>query len=378
MTGRPQILFLLILLLLNSCITKFVPSINENKELLVVQGLITDQPESDTVKLSISLPLGEVSTARPVSGCIVKISDDLGNIYSLNECQAGTYITDSGSFKGVTGRVYTLHITRNSDNGNLNYESNPMEMKPVPPIDSIYYEKTVIEPASENFQGVDGCQIYLDTHDPSDSCKYYRWDFVETWELRLLFPVENNTCWISDRSHNINIKSTAAFNEATISRYPINYISNLTDRLKTEYSIIVNQYSLNEDEYNYWEEIKNTDVQVGGLYDLIPASVPSNIRCIENPGEMVLGYFSVSAKSSRRIFIKDNFPGIINLYSDCIADTVIGNAVIPGLNTSVWTLIDIPAVTPNPRFRVFTKIKGCADCTVRGTIIEPDFWIDIK
>ena len=50
-------------------------------------------------------------------------------------------------------------------------------MKPVPPIDSVYYEKTVIKEGFENFFGIDGCNIYLDTHDPQNLNKYYRWDF---------------------------------------------------------------------------------------------------------------------------------------------------------------------------------------------------------
>lgn len=362
------------MLFTNSCVVKFIPAIDEEKELLVVQGLITDQPEPDTVKLSQSQPFGQVSAAKPMSGCSISISDDQGNYYSLYEVRPGSYITDPSIFKGVIGRSYTLHITTYSTS-NRNYESFPVEMKPVPQLDSLYYEKTVIEPASENFKGINGCQIYLDTHDPENICRYYRWDFTETWVLRLPFPVVNQICWITENSHDINIKSTAAFNESTITRFPINYISNLTDRLKSKYSILVNQYSLSEDEYAYWEKIQNITVQVGGLYDIIPASVPSNIRCIENPAEKVLGYFSVSAKSSKRIFIKDNFEGIVDLYSNCIKDTIPYKDP-PGLGISVWILDDEPFhIGP---YKVTTEIKGCADCTVRGANIKPDFWQDDK
>ena len=312
-----KLLILYVILLLTSCVAKFIPEIDEEKELLVVQGLITDGAEADTIKLSRSLPLGLKSAARPVGGCNVTISDDQGSTVSFWEMSPGTYVSPA-FFHGVIGRSYILHINVNSATGSVNYESYPMEMKPVPPIDSIYYEKTAIEPAVGNFKGVDGCQIYLDTHDPENNCRYYRWDFSETWILRLPFPVVNQICWISNKSSDLNIKSTAAFNEARVTRFPINYISNITDRLKTRYSINVNQYSLNEDEYAYWEKIQNVVVQVGGLYDFIPASIPGNIKCIENPAEKVLGYFSVSAKSSKRIFIKDNFEGIIDRYNNCV------------------------------------------------------------
>jgi hypothetical protein len=142
----------------------------------------------------------------------------------------------------------------------------------------------------------------------------------------------------------------------------------------------VNQYSLNEDEYLYWEKLQNTSEQVGGLYDMVPSSIPSNVYCIDNPDQKVLGYFSVSANSSRRIFIKDHFAGVVTPYTSaaCIADTVFGASVpIRYLNTSVWVII-IHAMPP-PYYRVLTNNKGCYDCTLRGTNIKPDFWEgDIK
>lgn len=369
-----QFTLFILVLLITSCITEFIPEINEERELLVVEGLITDQPGPNTIKLSKSLPLGKKSDARPLSGCEVKISDDLGNVYSLNEMNAGTYVTNAAEFKGETGRLYTLQISVPSGNQTVNYESFPVEMKPVPPIDSIYYEKTVIDEPYENYPGIDGCQIYLDTHDPENKCRFFRWDYAETWVLRLLFPVPNMKCWISDSSENILIKSTTAIAESRISGYPISFISNVTDRLKTKYSIEVNQYSLDEDEYIFWERLQNLTEQVGGLYDIIPASIPSNIWCVEKPDEKVLGYFSVSAKSSKRIFIQDNFAGIIDLYPHCPTDTVYGEVDIPGLNVSVWVLSDNPIAFPKPRTRILTDDRGCADCTVRGTTKKPDFW----
>jgi hypothetical protein len=374
------ILFISVILFLSSCITTFIPDVQEGKELLVVQGLLTNQKVADTIKLSRSLPLGEVTDARPVSGCSVSISDNLGNRVILAETSPGTYLTPS-YFYGVVGRSYTLHITSNSAFNNFNFESYAMEMKPVPLIDSIYYEKTVIEKPEGFFKGAEGCQIFLDTHDPQNNCRFYRWDFSETWKLRLRFDVPNQTCWLSDKSHSITIKSTAAFNEARITHFPINYLTNITDRLKTKYSILVNQYSLNEDEYIYWEKIQNIAVPAGGLYDLIPASVPSNIRCIEAPSEKVLGYFSVSAVTSKRIYIKDYFEGIVDPYAKCVSDTLYdGPENIEGLGTSVWILFDTkPSLfSGKPRVRILTETKGCADCTVRGTTIKPVFWEDDK
>ena len=372
-----KLLLISFLLLLNSCISQFIPQTNEDKNLLVVEGLITDQPDTNTIKLSKSFPLGIRSDANPVKGCIVTISDDLGNTFSFKETVAGTYVTDPAKFQGVIGRFYTLHINTNVSNNNHNFESYPMKMIPVPPIDSVYYEKLSFN-ESNGIISQEGCQIYVNTHDPTNFCKFYRWEYAETWEFHLPYTVPNNVCWISNNSDIINIKNTTVFEEDRINKHPLNFISNITDRLSVKYSIFVNQYSLNEDEYTYWEKLQNVSEQVGGLYDMIPAAIPTNIYCLDDPNRKVLGYFSVSANSSKRIFIKEFFAGVLSPYNDhlCIADTIFGYPPIPDLNTFVWVIIDHPL--PPPGYQVITKIKGCYDCTLRGTKEEPVFWNESK
>lgn len=364
------------LLLFSGCITQFIPEIDENQELIVVEGLVTDQPEANFVKISKSMPLGTKSSAIPVSGCTVYIIDDLGVSTPLYQIEPGIYATDISTFRGVIGRKYTLRIFTNNNTPNrYSYQSSPMEMKPVPAIDSVYFEKVLIKEKSGAYPAQEGCQIYLDTHDSQDKCKFFRWDFAETWEFQLPFsyPV-NNRCWVSENSSVINIKNTSILSDNIIKGYPLIFISNASDRLKEKYSILINQYSVNQEEFDYWEKLQNFTEQVGSLYDITPASIPSNITCIENPGEIALGYFSVSAKSSKRIIIDDYFSGIVNLYSDCIADTVFNGAPIPNLNVYTWILEDRQPPGFNPPYQVITHTKGCADCTVRGTKIAPPYW----
>jgi hypothetical protein len=365
----------LTLLVINSCIEQFTPGPSQDRNLLVVEGLITDRPGHDTIKLSTSMPLGAKSSPNPLSGCVITVSDDIGNVYSASEIFAGTYVMNS-PFQGVVGRSYILHIKTNETYHNLSYESSPVRMKPVPAIDSLYYKKVVLSQSSDGFPLTEGCEVYLDTHDPENNCRFYRWEFVETWEIKLPYFVTNRVCWVTKNSDQINIKNTTSLSADRIEGFPINYISNVTDRLNLKYSILVNQYSLNQDEYNYWEKLKNNLENVGSLYDIIPSSTPSNIRCVENPSEPVLGYFSVSAVKSKRIFIKDYFPGMPDLYTDC-EDAIAGlNDSIASLNSRVWVIIIV--TYPPPGYKVLTYLKGCADCTTRGSAIKPDFWEDSK
>jgi hypothetical protein len=367
---------MIFILFLSGCITQFVPETDEDKDILVVEGMITDQPESYVVKLSKSMPLGKKATLKPLKGCSVSVSDDKGNNYFFREsATAGTYLSDKNYFRGIPGRRYKLHIsTNNSTADHYSYESLPMELIEVPAIDSLYYEKVLIKEKDETSGPKEGCQVYLNTHDASGNCKFYRWDYTETWEFRLPYMVANSICWITNNSTVIKIKNTSVLSENIIRRYPVNFISSETDRLSQKYSILTNQYSLSEDEFTYWEKLENVSQEVGGLYDIIPSSISGNIYCVENPSEKVLGYFSVSGKTSKRIFIKETFRGLINLYRQCPVDTIYGNQPIPNLNSSYWIIVDEPYAMPP--YKVITDKKYCADCTTRGVTVKPDFWDD--
>ena len=358
------------------CVTKFMPEINENKELLVVEGLLTDQAETNKIRLTKSLPLNKKAIIKPVLGCIVSITDDLDNSWRLKEKGNGYYITDSLQFRGVIGRTYKLQIQSNGKlANNYSYESLPMELKPVPAIENLSYEKELIEAGNEQRLPKEGCRIYVDAHGEGESCNFYRWDFTETWEVRLPYDVPNKICWATNKSSSILIKNTTLLSENSVSRYPVNFVSNETDRLEDKYSILVNQYSLNEEEYYYWDKMQRLSEHTGTLYDIIPASIQGNIYCVEDQSEKVLGYFSVSARKSSRIFIEETFSGLIQLYKDCAIDTV-ALGPIPYLGTSVWVIID--GSMDIPPYRVITDKKGCADCTVRGTKVKPSFWDDDK
>jgi hypothetical protein len=378
MKSVQYILPVLILLLAGSCITKFLPETDENKESLVVEGMITDQPGINVIKLSKSVPLSSYGSVDPYRNCTVTIGDNAGNYYGLIEKTPGIYVTDSTAFRGVTGRKYKLMIRTNHNEGpDFTYESLWMELKPVPPIDSLYYEKVTITEPAPYIRKEEVCQVYLDTHDPDGICQFYRWDFTETWIIQIPYAVVvKNKCWKTENSLDIKVKTTSVLTEDRVSRYPVNFITNKTDRLSVRYSMLVNQYSLNEDEFNYWSKLQNVHEDIGGLYDVTPAYIQGNIKCLEDLSKQVLGYFSVSAITSERIYVDDTFDGMVDLYGKCPSDTVYGDfeIKIPELNSAVWIIYE--SAYAMPPYRILTRWKRCADCTTRGTIKKPEFWED--
>jgi len=360
----------LIILTVSGCIEEFIPEVKDVKEHLVVEGLLTDQNRSNKVRLSKSIPLGNVLKKEPIRGARVTIKDDRGIVTSLKETEPGIYSTDSTVFRGMVGRKYALQIIISESV----YQTDFVEMKPVPPIDSIYWEKVLINQSDIPGQIVEGCKIYLDTHDPDNKCFFYRWEYEETWKFMLPYAVPKSVCWRTEKSDKIMIKNTTAYNQAKVTKYPLIFITNETDRLKVKYSILVRQYSLTGDEYRFWEKVQNISQNVGSLYDIIPMTVQGNVKCVTRPEIMVLGYFSVSAVTEQRIFIKDWFKGIPNFYSYCPDDTIHGRLPAEGRDITWWVIEDYSSYMPP--YWVITYHKECGDCTTRGTNIKPSFWED--
>lgn len=394
MTMKLLIRILPLVVSVSGCVTEYLPELREREIIITVEGIITDLPETDTIRIYRSLPLWTKEPRQPIRHCDVWITDDMGNSDTLREVTIGTYVTDPSVFRGMPGRTYTLHFNTLESDGWHRYESIPMKMNQVPDIDSIYYEK---EPVLVSNFIIDGCRIYLDTHDPKDSSRYFRWEYVETWEFSIPYDVSNKTCWASTSSDRIMIKNTSMLEKNSVSRNPLVWIADPVEKLLRKYSILVKQYSLNEDEFHFWEKLQNSVSQTGGLYDIVPGTVTGNIYSLDNRYEKVAGYFSVSAVKSKRLFIKDKFINHNQMYSNCVVDSAFYVYFPPPTDAYWWIRYDYSIPSPyielidqdqwgltwwplnefpyaTPPKRMITNKRWCADCTSKGSVIRPDFW----
>jgi hypothetical protein len=106
-----------------------------------------------------------------------------------------------------------------------------------------------------------GVQIYVNTNDPANVLKYFRWDFIETWEIHSfyfsdkifvngtirdrIFPAENiSVCWKTSPSTNILLANSTRLQSGIISKAPIQFIPVNDEKLLIRYSIIAKQYAL--------------------------------------------------------------------------------------------------------------------------------------
>ncbi len=376
MENRKVFFYIILLMILYSnCVEEFEPSRQGYENLLVVDALFSGGTEPFEVRLSRSVPI-DTNSFLPEQFANIRLESGSGELYDLYEKKPGVY-NSYDLIPGQVGETYRLLIS--TANGRQ-YASEPVVMRETPPIDEVGfdYEK-------RPWAGVDGAQVYVNTHDPENKTHYYRWEWDETWIFftpyystiywdngAILDRTEDiNTCWKNGKSSSIDIFSTKSLNDDRVQKFPLVFVTNETDRLRWKYSINVKQYSLSEASYNYWKELQKSTENLGTLFDPQPSAVVGNIHNTTDDKELVIGYFDASSVEQQRIYINRNdLPGIDvpNPYIMC-TDSIVQANMIPQMMLFGYMLI-------NYEFMIgyHMSYPSCIDCTLAGTNKKPDFW----
>jgi hypothetical protein len=400
-------LLILLVVALFTCIDPYFPKLDNYKQMLVVEGLVTNDHSSFTIKLSLSKQEND-TVSSSVNNAVVYISDEDGNLTNLSEYKAGIYKTDSLVFKAEVGKIYQLHIK--TSNGN-EYASDSCQMFPVPEIDTVYFEKDV---KFLNNQTVSrkGISLYLDSKPGEGEDNFIRWDFEETWKFKVPLPavykyINKDTipplpvnevheyCFKSSNSSGIITGEMLSGNADNAKKIPIQFISpEETDRLTIRYSILINQYSISKKEFSFWNDLKKVNESKGDIFGSQPFAVLSNVKNINDPSEVVLGYFQVSAVTHKRKFIDFNETIPLDLpfyhypcsrikkapsdYQTGFGPPITFDDVYNMfLSVAGYTFIEpIYDQGSGDLFKLVFTSTECADCRVTGSAKIPDFWIE--
>lgn len=405
--GAKFIIILAFIILISRCVDPYAPKLNGYESILVVEGMVTNENSSYSVKLSRSVGEQDASP-EVISDATVYITDDENKTTILKASGSGKYKTDSTQFRGITGKTYILHIK--TIEGNF-YQSEPYTMEPVAGIDNIYYRKDE-EPGENGTVINEGLRIYLDTKGGSGN-KYYRWAFEETWKFKVPNPKKwdyvNETiivpvpdvkeyCYKVRNSNDILIYSVYEGHSDQVKNQPVSFIDpKKSDRLLLQYSILVKQYSISSKEYEFWNNMKKINEKGGDIFALQPFPIVSNIHNVNNSKERVLGYFQVSAVKEKRIYIPFsevkgmNFP---NYKYPCKRIEMAPkdyprSAYSPPMTwdelyemyckTSGYYFIEPKFVNATITLeKLVFAAPECANCELTGTRKKPDFWVDLN
>jgi hypothetical protein len=373
-----------------SCKEKYFPPVtSENLNYLVVDGTLINGPDSTFIRLSRTKTLDDLTPNGGEQNAQMTVEDIEGNtLYNFIPVNnKGLYALNGMNLD--IARKYRLRI--NTTDGNQ-YVSDDITVKATPPIDSISWKHTA-----------DGLTIYANTHDPLNDTKYYRWEYSETWDyythyfseikyenkppiIDSMFQPRNADefvyhCWKTQPSTEILLGTSLKLSDDVISLAPVRFIPQNAFELSNIYSILVRQYSLSKESFDYFENLKRISEETGSLFDAQPSELKGNIHNINKPDQTVVGYITASSLRQQRIFItkEQADPWTYSLYCPdlrlvpLIIDSlqIFFGGVAPQL-TPVKKVLD----TRTGQIRwISGGLPVCADCTSRGaTNVKPDFW----
>jgi len=373
------ILFISVLLCSLSCKKPFEhDAIIDSPTLLVVEGTI-NQGGQTSILLSRTLKLTDKSVVQMEKGAKVQVEGTNNSILPLTESSTGVYTLPSTTFN--PNLQYRLRIKTIAGK---EYLSDLMSVRATPAIDSLNWRRER-----------DGVRIYIDAHDSNNNTKYYQWDYIETWEQRSVEfsdyvykdarvqsrdPIESFkifTCWKNGASTNILINSTAKLSSDVVNDFQLALIPNRSEKLGFRYSILVKQFAIGKEAYEYLTLMKRNSEQQGSLFDNQPSDIVGNIKCISNPAERAIGFINISQIVEKRIFINNNQVPAWNFDLTCGAIVVknqkdsLNSAFVTGMN--LITTYNLSAKGEIESYNGNTAI--CLDCRTRGgSNVKPLFW----
>ncbi len=356
------------------------PATRVDNRFLVIDGTLISSADSPSViTLSRTVRITDSTFASsPETGAALSVEGSNGEMYNLFELNPGMY--QSNPLLLNASSKYRLKITTSSGN---QYASDYVEVGQPPPIDSITWQQQ------------NDVTISLDTHDPLNKTKYYRWDFIETYQYEapleaelsqnngVLFYVDatNQTfdCWRSVNSTEILLGSTIALSQDVVSKAPIAIVPQNSQKISIRYSILVKQYALTQEAYQYLQILKKNTENLGSIFDPQPSQLTGNIHSLKNPDELVIGFFSASSVQQKRMFITKydvtNWH-FVDSNREC-GVMAIGHTPLPDPGFFVY---DYPDPEYYPYYFCGSAClniarRECVDCRLRGGINQkPSFW----
>ncbi|CAL2082825.1 DUF4249 domain-containing protein [Tenacibaculum sp. 190524A05c] len=372
---------------------------------LVVRAQITNEFKVHTVELSRTIPINSSEIVYE-ENATVSVMDNTGVVYNFQESSKGIY-NSINPFSAEANKKYKLNIETSSGE---KYSSTEEEL----PLTSTIGDITTSVEENE-IDDIQELVIKVNSNLSSDSGKYYRYEYDETYQIRtpiwsrkkLLiisdqppyeFELVDKTeeedgigfCYPNKKSNEILLTETLTLGQDQVLGFPVRKIPLNSYIIGRRYSILVKQYVLNQNTFDFYtllNKFSNPDdifsqTQVG--------NIPSNITSNTNPNDdFVIGFFEISTVSTKRIFfnreavtesIYQNYAtiGLCGKRENPEIVDIFGRSPLLELLQGGWIYQsppDDPPIPPPNKLYVLAP-KVCGDCSHLGAVNPPDFWIE--
>jgi hypothetical protein len=295
-----------ILILLAGCIEPYEFDAGEAEQILVINALFTDLEQQPDIILSYASDYGE-GPGEPITGAKIELIFSETETKTYVEIDAGRYrLFDT--FAGQEGEQYALRIETAEGK---TYECPPQEMPARIVPDSVELGFSTFETLTSVGNVLTNNAIDIFIHSPlskNGQRGRFRWSIDEAYSFVEIFCGGldvTNTCYITDIP--LNVAEITTFDgqenmDERLERFQISRkeVKTLSPEFNNKHYFNVVQYNLSAASFEYWERSAQVANPSGGIFDAPPAPVLSNMINIEEPEEVVLGFFEVAAVDTIR------------------------------------------------------------------------------
>lgn len=341
-----------------SCVDAFEPPLKATVDVVVVDATLTNLDEPQLIRLNRSKadPVSRLFGSTPLKQATVAIVVNDNQVIYFKETEPGRY-EGPANFHGIVGQRYQLRIWLIS--GQF-YESDQEVLPPPVAINQLTEEFDLqglpqykVDGAVNGFRGANS--LFVDFIDPPAQRNYYRWEW-RLWEKKQyccsctqsfysvntitnpnIYLIGSNQCYSTNDkpyeacfypppapygpiklpyfdydyrcrtrcweilySYELNLFDDRFSNGGKITHRPVAQIP----YYQPEGALAeLRQNSLTAGAYAYFQQLQQQTQNTGGVADTAPALPIGNVHNVNNPDEIVVGYFSAVGATAQRHWI---------------------------------------------------------------------------
>lgn len=275
MKSYKHIIYIALLFSLAACQEVVKVDLKQAESRLVVEGYITDQPQQNYIKLSQSISYYGDEKAPLVKDAQINLLDENDQLITPFSFQDSVYKPDNSSFAAKMGKPYKVQIKYKGDE----YEATGSAEKNVQ-LDSITYvykQKTLFED--------EGYYVKVSGIVPKQNKHYFRW------------MVYKNDSLFNDPGDYFIFDTQYLQENVQGFQLPFTFKKGDTVRLES--------YSLNRDMYDFYNEFVNLLFNDGGVFSGPPVNPTSNVKNLNDPENIALGFVQFSSVEKTSVIIED-------------------------------------------------------------------------
>lgn len=257
---------------------------------VVIDGYISDQLKVQKIALSFSSTFyhtgNSIFLPLPIRFALVNVTDDLNNEYSFTHTEDGIYLSEP--FRAEDERSYKLTVNVDGEIFESTFDALPENTNQEATVDIEFTSRNMI-----NDNGItveeEGVQAFARMQKTTNEDHFL-------WAVNHHFAAQTAAalCYAKDLDLNdvIIVKDTEA-NGDEGTTYNVNLSFNVPSyKTNIDFAIDATLLTVNEQAFDYWQNIKEQIDRTGGLFDVNSNTIRGNVRNVSGNTEP-LGYFGV-------------------------------------------------------------------------------------